>query len=296
MGNKCEVWLNMSMGPDFICIGMQKAGTGWLYDQLQYHADFWMPPVKEFHYLDRDVARMNNPRKLLERAKKSSGKLANRRTLDERDMQFLEDAVSFAGRPRNVAEYATLFRFKNGLLSGDVTPGYSRLDDNVVAEVAHGLPHVKIVLLVREPLDRAWSQICMAARNDNFDTDLLKEPAQFRGFIKTSEMVNSRSFPTKIVARWHEHAPGLVLKSFLLDDIIADPDGTRRSLLSFLGADPEKPSGELAAGHNRKSKDEKLPLTDDIKAIMVEHFRDEILDCVNVFGGSAARWPGRYGL
>ena len=44
--------MSLPVGPDFICIGMQKAGTGWAYDQLQYHPDFWMPPVKEIHYLD----------------------------------------------------------------------------------------------------------------------------------------------------------------------------------------------------------------------------------------------------
>ena len=30
-------------GPDFICIGMQKAGTRWLYQQLRGHPEFWMP-------------------------------------------------------------------------------------------------------------------------------------------------------------------------------------------------------------------------------------------------------------
>ena len=34
-------------GPDFLCVGAQKGGTRWLYDQLQLHPDFWMPPVKE---------------------------------------------------------------------------------------------------------------------------------------------------------------------------------------------------------------------------------------------------------
>ena len=38
--------------PDFLCVGAQKAGTSWLYRQLEPHPDFWMPPVKELHYLD----------------------------------------------------------------------------------------------------------------------------------------------------------------------------------------------------------------------------------------------------
>ena len=38
-------------GPEFLCIGMQKAATRWLYDQLRSHIDVWMPPIKEFHFL-----------------------------------------------------------------------------------------------------------------------------------------------------------------------------------------------------------------------------------------------------
>jgi hypothetical protein len=37
----------MHDGPDFLCVGVPKAGTGWLFDQLNAHPDFWMPPVKE---------------------------------------------------------------------------------------------------------------------------------------------------------------------------------------------------------------------------------------------------------
>src|SRR5206468_12793023 len=54
-------------GPDFICIGMPKAGTGWLSDQLQFHPDFWMPPVKSLHYLDLDVPEITAARRQLAR-------------------------------------------------------------------------------------------------------------------------------------------------------------------------------------------------------------------------------------
>ena len=42
---------NQAMAPlipgYFVCVGAQKGGTRWLYDQIQLHPDFWMPPVKE---------------------------------------------------------------------------------------------------------------------------------------------------------------------------------------------------------------------------------------------------------
>lgn len=40
------------MYPDFLVIGAQKAGTSWLYRNLKYHKQVWLPPVKELHYFD----------------------------------------------------------------------------------------------------------------------------------------------------------------------------------------------------------------------------------------------------
>jgi hypothetical protein len=39
--------------PDFLCVGAQKTGTSWLYQQLAEHPDFWMPPLKELHYFNQ---------------------------------------------------------------------------------------------------------------------------------------------------------------------------------------------------------------------------------------------------
>src|SRR5215472_17512260 len=39
--------------PDFLCVGAHKGGTTWLYQQLDSHPDFWMPPLKELHYFDQ---------------------------------------------------------------------------------------------------------------------------------------------------------------------------------------------------------------------------------------------------
>ena len=41
---------------NFWGIGAQKAGTSWLYYNLSKTPGFAIPPVKEFHYFDRDVS------------------------------------------------------------------------------------------------------------------------------------------------------------------------------------------------------------------------------------------------
>src|SRR5436309_7536874 len=97
--------------PDFLCVGAQKAGTSWVYQQLEPHPDFWMPPVKELHYLDT-----------LNRARRFHPP----RSRDECDVCFLESMKKLSDQSYiDLKNYGELFRHKGALLSGDVSPAYS---------------------------------------------------------------------------------------------------------------------------------------------------------------------------
>ncbi len=294
--------MSAANGPDFMCIGMQKAGTGWVFDQLQYHPDFWMPPIKELHYLDRETPKFGNAKKKLRKARKSKkrkmegGKPRFRRAWDERDFEFMNEAVTLSGKPVDLARYGRLFRFKGSLLSGDVTPGYSGLREHVIADVARDFPDVKILLLVRDPVTRLWSQISMANRREKFDRSLLKDPARFREFLEEYKPFQKVGFPARIAERWERHAPKVAFQHFFFDDIAGDPYETRRRILQYLGADPDKNSGEINPAFNRKAATEKLEMSDGIKAEIVDFFKDELRAAAARFGGHAAAWPTLYGV
>src|SRR3954466_10680627 len=101
-----------SAGPDFLCIGAQKGGTGWLYEQLRFHPDFWMPPLKELHYFDRQ---WRSPRA----AQKKNARLheARESARDERDLRFLKRMEQLqASEEIDLSGYSDLFAGKGALL------------------------------------------------------------------------------------------------------------------------------------------------------------------------------------
>jgi hypothetical protein len=279
---------------------MPKAGTGWLFDQLQHHADFWIPAVKEIHYLDRSVPKLQNVKKQLTRynktMKRQKKRRAVRRAFDVRDEHFLTEAVALAGEPMDIGRYAELFRFKGDAISGDITPAYSALDEETIAKIARQLPDVRIVFLVRDPVARAWSHICMAHRAERFDAALLDDEPAFRAFLQNWKHISGMSYPSRIAGRWKTHAPNIKFHHFFFDDIPAQPQAIRRSVLEFLGADPDKPSGEVPVDLNRKAKAAKLPLPDSIKSVLVEHFAEELRLCAQQLGGHAIKWAQSYGV
>lgn len=283
-------------GPDFICVGMPKAGTGWLFDQLQFHPDFWMAPIKGFHYLDRKIPTMKNAGRKLKRLQRRPNKpLAARRSGDERDLAFLKEAVALGGKIRDVKGYATLFRYKGDRLSGDITAPYAGIEEDAISEVNEIIPDVKIVCLVREPISRIWSNVSMAYRAGRLDRTLLDDPPAFLNFIKQTPMYEF-AFASIVAKRWANNAPKVKFKPFLFDDIEARPEKARAEILAYIGADPLKDSGVLAAGHNRKATSEKLTLTEEVRDVLVDHFADEVRECARLFGGQAKEWPARYGL
>jgi hypothetical protein len=288
-------------GPDFICTGMPKASTGWLFDQLRLHPDFWMPPVKEFAYLLRPIPRLMDAEKQFQKLSRNPQKprtasWSNRRPGDERDYRFLEEATSAIGKPMDIERYVHIFRYKEGLISGDPSSGYCALDGGTIEQVAKRLPATKLILLAREPVERAWSHVSMWYRAGKFDCDILEDPPAFRSLLENNPSFMRTSFPSAVVKAWREAAPDLSLRTFLLDDIREKPNEVRREILLYLGADPEKQSGDLGAGHNKKASSQKLDLKPAIRAQLIDLFADEIRACANLFGGQAKTWPERYGL
>lgn len=300
-------------GPDFICVGMPKAGTGWLYDQLEAHPDFWMPPVKELVYLLSDypplpfvdehgerTMRRRERRALelglpLDDAKPRHGeRVVHRFPLDARDTAFLKRAGEGKGKPMDLDFYGSLFAAKGDLLSGDITPPYCNLKDETIRRLATRFPACKIFLLVRDPVARTWSRICMSHEGKGFDASILQDAAEFRAYLEGTHRLGGL-FATKVYEKWRSIAPDICFGVFFFDDIAASPEKARADILKFLCADPSKKSGDLLPGYNRKAKTKlEMPLL--AREIMVEHFREELRASAEIFGGPARHWPKQYGL
>jgi hypothetical protein len=283
-------------GPDFLCIGMGKSGTKWLYDQCEHHPAFWMPPIRELHYLDREF-----PRRVAKNLLNVSREVANqrriawgKRSLEDRDMTFLHESRDARHQPMDLEHYARMFRFKGQQLSGDVTPSYSALPVELITRVVTRFPEVKVILLIRDPVARAWSHICMKHRGGSIDAGELREVDRFRAVLKKSKVLRTDS-PATIASKWSSQVPRGQFRHFFFDDLVADPAKLRRDLMSFLGADPEIVL-PVDPAHNKEIAKLKLQITDEIRMILVEHFAEELVASAEFFGGHAREWPRRNGV
>src|SRR5262245_17346629 len=138
------------LGPDFIGIGAARCGTSWIYEVLSRHPAIWVPPIKELHYFD-DPARKRYYRFL--RMRLVSG-FWIKRPLSPWDWGY------FVGRPSD-EWYCRLFEpgRRRGLLTGEITPGYSVLNAQTFARMKALNPDVKLIFIMRDPIMRCWAAV-----------------------------------------------------------------------------------------------------------------------------------------
>jgi len=123
--------------PSFIVIGSQKSGSTALFAHFLIHPMFKPPSRKETHYFDNTKI-LSDPK-----SKKSHGRPAS------------QYALSY---PRWSDSIDT-----SKLMTGEATPSYIlRLDAPKM--MAATLPHARLLLIIRNPVDRAYSEYQMKYR------------------------------------------------------------------------------------------------------------------------------------
>jgi hypothetical protein len=286
-------------GPDFICIGAQKAGTRWLFDQLAFHPDFWMPPIKELHYFNQSKRFLRFARPLHERASRSL-RSANRRRaraherpLVPDDIAWLEARMWLHKRPLDLDRYARLFNPRGSLLSGDICPPYAILPDDEARAVRDRFPEARIVYLVRDPIERLWSHYCMILRRHPQEAPESVETV--KAFVERGTG-REHSGIRAAVERWRSGPDDPQFGLFFFDDLKTDAAGLRQRILTFVGGDPRQESAGLPPDHNRKAAYAKIPMSLEVRDYLVAEFGDEIRFAATELGGPATGWAEKYGV
>lgn len=148
--------------PRTICIGAQKAGTSWLHENLKFNPGAWLPPFKEVHFFDHRFMPAHRkwiPNHVQLGIRSARGRAeANGNTIE---LAYLETLCERPLMTKNW--YRRVFApCPNDKVGIDITPEYASIPEDGVAFVRDVLgPNLRIIYLVRDPIERALSQMRM---------------------------------------------------------------------------------------------------------------------------------------
>jgi hypothetical protein len=276
--------------PDFLGIGAQKAGTTWLHRNLALHPDVWLPPVKEIHFFDEVHIPAHKRWTATQRRDRGSVVLRNylARTPEvERDLRHIALLEDFIEGPASDNWYGRLFGIADpAQISGEFTPEYSNLPEDGIRHVLRLSPEVKLILSLRDPIERCWSHIRMdAKRRGGLDLPALER-------LSASENVLARSDYPTILANWKKFVPGDRILAVFMDDIAAEPLLVLRQVCDFLGvAFPPKSFAKASLPVHRG---EKAGMPPTVHAILKERLRPVYDALAELYPAVAMDWASRH--
>ena len=222
--------------PDFLCIGAQKAGTSWLDAMLRQHEEVFLPPMKEVHFFDF-IYLPEHRRSIRFDYFKTLDRLRRRPGLGD-----YAERIAAIPRRRD-AWYREVFELPAaaGRLKGEITPAYALLPPDGVARVRATNPGVRILLVVRDPVDRALSQLRMTASRRRWqavDAARIAEIGE-EGLAG----VLGRSGYRASIERWEAAFPTGQLLYLPYGEMRAAPERFLRQAEDFLGLAPRAYAG-----------------------------------------------------
>ena len=137
--------------PNFFIVGAPKAGTTSLYAYLDQHPQVYMSPIKEPNYFSFEMRLENFSEEMRPRIAREIGALEEYLRGDMREKRF-------GGLVSSWEDYLKLFRnVANEIAIGEATPCYL-WSETAARNIAARIPHAKIIINLRNPVDRAYSQ------------------------------------------------------------------------------------------------------------------------------------------
>ena len=241
--------------PTFLIIGAQKSATRWLRSNLGRHPDVFAPPHEPSFFNHED--------------------------------HFHEDGLAW---------YRTQFEGWAGERHvGESTPGYMmwrHSPERVARRIRTTLPDVRLLAILRNPIDRAQSAMLHHMKRDRIPAD-----------ARLADLV--RAIPPEqdqlglVAGGWYAASLAPFIEQFgdqllieLHDDLADDALGVYRRALDHIGADPDyvPPELEQVRFSNRGGALRPTDVTPAERLELWELFRDDVAQLEQVLGRDLSAW------
>jgi hypothetical protein len=242
--------------PDFLIIGAARSGTTSLFHYLAGHPQIAVPETKEIHFFDLQY---------------------------EKGIAWYLDCVGKSAKENRSGASSTV--------RGEATPSYV-FHPHAIPRIKADLPNVKVLALLRNPVDRAyshyWHMVRLGHETLPFETAIAHEPERLAGELEKVEADASYKSDALVrhsyllrgiyadqisrVFRYFPRGQVMILKS---EDLYTDPQRIFDQVTEFLGIE----RSAIAGPHNMTAVTEgtlgwrPASMPSDVRRQLAEFFR-----------------------
>lgn len=213
--------------PDFLIIGAYKCGTTSLVEYLGQHSQVYLPWLQEPNYFAYATD-----------AASSSPK-------PEVDWE----SIYRRHRARTMEQYLALFEdAPPGAVVGECSPEYMR-SEHASGRIRQTLPKVKLLALLRNPVDRAYSDYQAFVR-DSIEREPFEQAIRRPYGVEPGHQYVATGFFGAQLTPYFESFPSDQIKVLLMDDLQRDGAGLLQEVCAWLGVDASGWQPDLSTTRN----------------------------------------------
>jgi len=253
--------------PDFMCIGAPRAATTWVHKSLQADPQVFLPKRKEVHFYDEPPADNGG----------------------DSDLRWSDPFTFDVQNPAHLRWYWYQYRHAGTRLAGDITPLYSTLSAERIAIIREHMPDLKLIYILRNPIDRAWSGLRKSAWYQKGTAFLeSKEEEWILQQVLRPEVLVRGDYP-RAIANWESVFPEEQFLYLFFDDVREGPEACLDQMYDFLGlAQPERQFAQTATKKVNAAPEKPMP--DYVKRALRQHYEKQIEELESRFNRDLSHW------
>jgi hypothetical protein len=196
----------MTKLPTFLIVGVQKAGTTSIYNYLQEHPQVFMSLVKETNFLEQDWETFPPEKQ------------------NKNGIITIED-------------YAALFTdVRDEIAIGEASPNYLFHYQSSAARIKKYVPNAKLIVVLRNPLERAYSDYLMHIR-DAIGSQVTSFSEQIDKKAHKSFIIRKGFYATPL-KYYLEQFETEQIKVYLYDDLVRNSEQFMQDFYTYIKVDP----------------------------------------------------------
>lgn len=204
--------------PNFLVLGTAKAGTSSLYMYLRQHPEIFLSPQPELNFFAHDGRDLN--------------------FRGPEDMKYIWDDSLVA----NYGDYCKQFNDAGGETAIGEVSTHNLYGAQAPAVIKRYLPNVKMIAMLRHPVDRAFSAFAHMVRDGREETGdfrqaLEREAARIRDNWEPLWHYQSMGYYGIQLSRYFETFDRKQIRVYIYDDFVARPLEIMQDIFGFIGVD-----------------------------------------------------------
>ncbi|HUM93585.1 MAG TPA: sulfotransferase [Candidatus Competibacter sp.] len=182
----------------------------------------------------------------------------------------------FWDRPHDAAAIAAYLKhFQTDGVAGEITPSYAALPSETVREIYACNPRMRLIYLLRNPMDRAWSSALMALQRAQMTLDEASD-AWFSDHFHSAASLKRGDYQT-CMETWRAVFPEQQLLILRFEQIVNEPETLLNRCFIYLQVAPMEPDQLRRQGCRQPVfTGPGYPLRPSLKPILKRLYQDKI--------------------